>query len=150
MSSRRSERNPHCRCSDTSACLRRRALQVAIRVVALSVAYGSLFVRRDTDAANLTPDLKIGACVFDLCCLHGSSRFPLNWWTAFESAKQLPPCNQPCVCNCRPYTSGQVSTRMLVALRHRRDPVQTKSADDIGGNERRDTTAHRFWPRSGS
>lgn len=142
--------NPNFSRSSTRTCFRC-AFQMAIRVVALSLDYSSLFARRNTDATNLTPDLEISACcVFDFCCFHGSSRFPLDWGTAFESAKQLPSCNPPCVCNCRPCTSGRVSTQLPVAVLRRCDPVQTISADDTGGSERRDTSVHRFWPRSGS
>ena len=121
-----------------------------MRVVDLSLDYSLLFVWRDTDTANLAPDLKVWACVFDLWCFHDSSRFPLDRCLLFESAKQLQLCSPPCACNCRPYTSGQASTRLPVALLRRCDPVQTKSEHDTGGNERRDTSAHRIWPRSDS
>jgi hypothetical protein len=122
-------------------------------MVGLPLDYRSLFVWRNSDAADLAPDLKVGAnvcaSVFDLRCLHGSSRLHWSWQTASESAKPRQRYSPPYVCRYRRYRSAQVSMSRGAVLRHY-DPAQTIWADGTCGNERRDTIAHRVWPRKGS
>lgn len=110
-----------------------RELRVAIRMISLALDHGSLFTGCDPDAADFTPDSKIGAFVLDLCCFHGSSRFHWNSRPAFESAKRLQQCSPPDVCSCLPCTSKRASMRRRVAFLRRCGPAQIKWVDGTCG-----------------
>src|SRR5262245_60887505 len=99
-------------------------------MIGLTLNYLSLFAWRYTDAADVAPDLKVGASVLDLCCFHVSSRFHWGWPAASEIAKQRQRCSLPYVCSYRRYRSAQVSLSkravlFLPRLRHC-GPAQTR------------------------
>jgi hypothetical protein len=59
-------------------CAGRRNFGIAVWVINLAAKHGSLFVRRNSDAALLTPDFEFDNGDFDLCSFHGSPGSDFN------------------------------------------------------------------------
>ena len=118
-------------------------------MIGLTADYDSSFVRCHSDAAAFAPDLDLGACVFDFCHFHCSSRFRSVHPAAFESARRLHRCNPPGICSCPVDTSRQVfrppdiGDGVCPLLRYGRG--RTKWAGGTSGSERRDTIGCLPW-----